>query len=94
MIILIVIHERLGELEASDFLTAYLIHRRTDPEGYSLEALDLVLVDLYLAGTDTVSTTLTWAVVYLVSHPEIQQKIHDEIINVSWFTRIVLQVGW
>ncbi|XP_782309.3 cytochrome P450 2J5 [Strongylocentrotus purpuratus] len=70
-----------GELEASDFLTAYLIHRRADPEGYSLEALDFVLVDLFLAGTDTVSTTLTWAVLYLVSHPEIQQKIHDEIIN-------------
>nr|XP_054748505.1 cytochrome P450 2J6-like isoform X1 [Lytechinus pictus] len=70
-----------GELVASDFLDAYLIQRRSEPNNYSLESLDLVLVDLFLAGTDTVSTTMTWAVVYLANNPEIQQKIHDEIVN-------------
>ncbi|XP_041454738.1 cytochrome P450 2J6-like isoform X2 [Lytechinus variegatus] len=70
-----------GELVASDFLDAYLIQRRSEPNNYSLDSLDLVLVDLFLAGTDTVSTTMTWAVIYLANNPEIQQKIHDEIIN-------------
>ena len=73
----------LGEPEVNDFVDAYLVHRRTDPEIFTLEQLDFVLLDLFAAGTDTTSTTLSWAVVYLVTNPEIQKKIHDEIMTVT-----------
>jgi len=70
-----------GEPEINDFVDAYLVHRKTDPETYTLGELDNVLDDLFLAGTDTTSTTMTWAIVYLVNNPEIQQKIHEEIMR-------------
>ena len=71
-----------GDPDINDFVDAYLVHRETDPESYTLEALDMVLLDLYIAGTDATSTVMTWAILYLATNPDIQQKIHDEIVRV------------
>lgn len=38
-----------------------------------------IVNDLFGAGFDTVSTFLSWAVMYLVAYPEIQEKLHQEI---------------
>ena len=36
---------------------------------------------LYLAGTDSTAQTLYWIFLYLVLYPDIQEKIHTEIIH-------------
>ena len=36
---------------------------------------------LYLAGTDSTAQTLYWIFLYLVLYPDIQEKIHTEIIQ-------------
>lgn len=33
------------------------------------------LLDIYLAGTETVATTLTWAMLYMAGYPDIQEKV-------------------
>ncbi|XP_051513003.1 cytochrome P450 1A1-like [Myxocyprinus asiaticus] len=38
-----------------------------------------IVNDLFGAGFDTISTALSWAVVYLVAYPEIQEKLHREL---------------
>lgn len=38
-----------------------------------------VLMDFWLAGMETTATTLKWAIVLLVAHPEIQAKVQAEI---------------
>ncbi|RCH89793.1 hypothetical protein CU098_005126 [Rhizopus stolonifer] len=50
-------------------------------EGYDLSSDDkLVIISDFLAGgTDTVSVTLSWTVALLCHHPEIQQRVADEI---------------
>lgn len=44
--------------------------------------LKLVLLDLFAAGVETTSTTLLWIFLLLALHPEIQEKIQQEIDSV------------
>ena len=55
-----------------------LIHGKIISE----EQLIVILMDLFTAGAETTSTTLTWALINLITYPEVQKKIHDEIDNV------------
>ena len=41
------------------------------------------MLDLFRAGTDTTATTLTWAIMYLVQHPETQSLLREEIDEVA-----------
>ncbi|CAM4526866.1 cytochrome P450 1A1 [Lepidochelys kempii] len=38
-----------------------------------------IVNDLFGAGFDTVTTALSWSLMYLVTYPEIQKKIHEEL---------------
>ena len=48
----------------------------------SEDQLLVILMDLFQAGAETTSTTLTWSLLTLITYPEIQKKIHDEIDNI------------
>ena len=37
--------------------------------------LENVLVGLFIAGSETTSTTLNWGMLYMILHPEIQKKV-------------------
>uniref|UniRef100_H3AF76 Cytochrome P450 family 2 subfamily D member 6/pseudo n=1 Tax=Latimeria chalumnae TaxID=7897 RepID=H3AF76_LATCH len=39
-------------------------------------------LDMFLAGTETTTTTLRWALLYMVLYPDIQAKVHEEIDRV------------
>ncbi|CAG7828056.1 unnamed protein product [Allacma fusca] len=41
--------------------------------------LQVALVNLFQAGSETTATTLLWAIFFLSKFPEVQQKLHDEI---------------
>ena len=40
-----------------------------------LDNLKVALFDLFLAGSETTSTTLTWAALYMVRYPEVQKRV-------------------
>ncbi|XP_015787113.1 cytochrome P450 2C15 [Tetranychus urticae] len=73
-----------------DYLDGYLLERKKrkdkglDPEkgNFSLEILRRNVTDFFGAGTETVTSTLVWAMLYLVAYPEIQEKIRKEIQEV------------
>jgi hypothetical protein len=49
-----------------------------------LDQLKGLCADLWIAGQETTSTTLTWGMNYLIWNPAIQAKVHaelDEVIN-------------
>jgi len=54
------------------------IKESNDPN-FNEEQLTVILMDLFLAGAETTSTTLTWSLINLITHPEKQKKIHEEI---------------
>uniref|UniRef100_A0A6I8PU29 Uncharacterized protein n=1 Tax=Xenopus tropicalis TaxID=8364 RepID=A0A6I8PU29_XENTR len=44
--------------------------------------LTVLVADLFVAGMDTTSTTLRWALLLMMKYPEIQKKVQDEIEKV------------
>ena len=47
-----------------------------------LDNLKVTLFDLFLAGSETTSTTLTWAVLYMVRYPRVQARVQEELDTV------------
>ncbi|XP_058720444.1 cytochrome P450 2D20-like isoform X2 [Poecile atricapillus] len=56
--------------------------KAAEENGFHYSNLRLVAVDLFTAGSETTSTTLRWALLYMLLHPEIQNKVQAEIDKV------------
>ncbi|XP_068948984.1 cytochrome P450 2J2-like isoform X1 [Petaurus breviceps papuanus] len=76
--------EDLNPEETLDFIDAYLKELSKDNIHSSFEEKNLVFctLDLFFAGTETTSTTLRWALLYMAVYPEIQGRIQAEIDRV------------
>ncbi|KAM6219187.1 cytochrome P450 2J2-like [Rhynchocyon petersi] len=72
--------------EPRDFIDAYLkeMTKHTGNASTSFDEENLICstLDLFLAGTETTSTTLRWALLYMALNPEIQEKVQAEIDRV------------
>ncbi|PIC24479.1 hypothetical protein B9Z55_017806 [Caenorhabditis nigoni] len=79
--------------EGDDFVDAFLIKMDKDKKDgvkdstFTLENLAIDLYDLWLAGQDTTSTTLTWACACLLNHPEVVEELRRELVDVTGGTR-------
>jgi cytochrome P450 len=78
-----------------DFIDVYLSEiKKTTNHGSSFydkegeRNLGIVMLDLFVAGAETTSTTLTWTFLLLALHPEIQEKLHEEIRRVVGMSRL------
>jgi len=87
--------DTLDSNEPRDYIDKYLIEieNTKDPNSSfygekGVENLASNLYDLFIAGSETTSTTLTWAVLYMVRHPEVQRKVQAEIDNVFGQNRL------
>ncbi|XP_073530127.1 cytochrome P450 2K1-like [Phyllobates terribilis] len=81
--------ECLKTLDKDDqrgYIDAFLIKQqeeKLDPNTYFHENnLLSILVTLFMAGTDTTSSTIRWAITFMVQKTEIQKRVHDEIDKV------------
>uniref|UniRef100_A0A5F8H9B8 Cytochrome P450 2J2-like n=1 Tax=Monodelphis domestica TaxID=13616 RepID=A0A5F8H9B8_MONDO len=70
--------------EAQDFIDAYLkeLSKGNMSSSFNEDNLVACTLDLFFAGTETTSTTLRWALLYMALYPEIQGKIQAEIDRV------------
>ncbi|XP_010870781.1 cytochrome P450 2B4 isoform X2 [Esox lucius] len=74
-----------------DFIDAYLVQMEKESIPNSTffeENMVFSVADLFLAGTDTTSTTIRWGLIYMMEHPHIQEQCHKEIEYVLGFDRI------
>ncbi len=71
-----------------DFIDAYIKHGMSSPEGSSFHGKEFetnlknVLTDIFIAGSETTSTTLAWAILFLLRNPEVQTRVQEELDSV------------
>ncbi|XP_052093365.1 cytochrome P450 2U1-like isoform X1 [Mytilus californianus] len=80
-------HKRtFDEDDLRDFIDAYLLewqnHTRENKIQFSEDNLEAVVLDLFGAGTETTSSGILWAIIFLVNNPDVQQKMRNELTEV------------
>ncbi|XP_053164648.1 cytochrome P450 2J2-like [Hemicordylus capensis] len=79
--------------EPQDFIDFYLVQMQkaeNDPDSaYNDDNLAQCTIDLFAAGTETTATSLKWALLLMVTHQEIQDKVHKEIEDVFGSSRLI-----
>ncbi|XP_008829240.1 cytochrome P450 2C29-like [Nannospalax galili] len=78
--------ESLDVTNPRDFVDYYLIKRsqenHTQSSEFTLENLAITVNDLFVAGTETTSTTLRYALLLLLKYPHVTAKVQEEIDQV------------
>lgn len=74
-----VIDRRRSEASPPDDLLQSLITAWPEPE--SRKKLRDALVTLFLAAYETTATSLTWTLELLARHPEVAERLHEEVIT-------------
>lgn len=66
-----------------DFICAFLVEidrlRGKPSTSFKEEQLLVVLLDLFLSGSETTSSSLAFVVLHLLEHPDVQAKVYEEI---------------
>ncbi len=76
----------LNPENAKDFLDVMLIETKTssNPESCFSPKLGIptivsLMIDLFMAGMETTSSSLLFVFLHMLHHPEVQKKVHQEI---------------
>ena len=75
--------DTLDVLNPRDFIDVYLTEmENSSNEDLTLGDLGSAMCDMFVAGTETSSTTLKWILLYLVLYQDVQEKCREEIHRV------------
>lgn len=71
--------------DQEDLICAFLMEiekNKESPKSFSEEQLLVLLLDLFLAGSETTSSMLSFVILHLIKHQDVQAKVYAEIETV------------
>ncbi|XP_063771325.1 cytochrome P450 2K4-like isoform X3 [Pseudophryne corroboree] len=78
--------KNLDENDQRSFIDAFLVRQKEDAENsqtyFHNDNLRVLVRNLFTAGMETTSTTLSWGLLLMVKYPKIQEKVQEEISRV------------
>ena len=75
--------ETLDPSAPRDFIDFYILEiEKSNNDDFSEDQLLVIILDLFLAGAETTSTSLKWAVLFLTLNQHVQDKCREEILDV------------
>lgn len=77
-------HDENNPRNLMDFYITEILKGNSSKENtdFTLEQLITVTRDLFGAGSETTTTAIRWAVLFLLKHPDVQKRLHAEITRV------------
>ncbi|MBA0808628.1 hypothetical protein Gohar_024352 [Gossypium harknessii] len=75
--------------EKKNMIEVMLSLQEQEPENFKDETIRSLMIVLLLAGTDTSSGTLEWAMTFLLNHPQVLNKARTEIDTVVGQNRLI-----
>ncbi|TYI29045.1 hypothetical protein ES332_A05G288100v1 [Gossypium tomentosum] len=81
--------ELIDEYEKKNMIEVMLSLQEQEPENYKDETIRSLMMVLLLAGTDTSSGTVEWAMSFLLNHPQVLNKARIEIDTVVGQNRLI-----
>ncbi|XP_027842396.2 methyl farnesoate epoxidase-like [Aphis gossypii] len=76
---------KYGINDQEDFIHAFLMEiekNKETPGSFSEHQLLVILLDLFLAGSETTSSMLSFVILHLLKHQDVQDKVHAELDSV------------
>ncbi|KAI3690366.1 hypothetical protein L2E82_48384 [Cichorium intybus] len=67
---------------SGDMLDSLLDYSRENEAIFNLQHIKALLVDLFIAGTDTASNTITWAMTELFLNPDMLSRVREEVSQI------------
>ncbi|XP_030576985.1 cytochrome P450 2K1-like isoform X2 [Archocentrus centrarchus] len=80
--------ETLNPQMCRGFVDAFLVHKQNLEESgttnshFHTDNLLMTVIQLFAAGTETTSTTLRWALLFMAKYPKIQDEVQEELRRV------------
>ncbi|KAI7756359.1 hypothetical protein M8C21_031739 [Ambrosia artemisiifolia] len=79
------VNKKGGDVKCQDLVDVLLDIQRNNMTGFPLEneMIKALILDMFLAGTDTTFTSLEWAICEVLRHPQAMKELQEEALKIG-----------